>query len=181
MSRSNLIRTRSGPVSRASVRKLGCGSANTKLTTPGDSRRGGRHRWTPLIWEEPSPELENQVVALISGSQVPADMSRTRMQRWLRPLAASPAMVVAVALFASLRSPSPDWVVAMPGTDLAPPASSTVSGWDTDSGTQTPLSIDGLDRAPEGYGAELWLSRGPLSMDSTVTAKRAGGVGFGSR
>ena len=61
-----------------------------------------------VVWEEPSPELENQVVALISGNRTVAGVSRGRLARWLGPVAAVAAVIVAVALFAVVRSPSPD-------------------------------------------------------------------------
>ena len=129
----------------------------------------------PMIWEEPSPELENQVVALISGSRLPLASSPQRQQRWIRPVAAAAVLIVAVSLFAVLRAPSPDWTVAMPGTDLAPGASSTVEGWNTDTGTRMLLTVDGLDRAPEGYVYEFWLSEGPLHI-SAGTFKASGEI-----
>jgi hypothetical protein len=74
-------------------------------------------------------------------------------------------------MFIAIGSPSPDWVVSMPGTDLAAQASSTVSGWNTDSGTRMLLSIEGLDPAPDGYVYELWLSKGPVHVSAgTFTA-----------
>jgi hypothetical protein len=127
------------------------------------------------IWEEPSPELEDQVVGLISGSRRRADVSRGRASRRLWPVAAAAAAIAAVVVVAGVRSPSPDWVVAMPGTQLAEQASSTVSGWNTDSGTRMILSIDGLERAPEGYVYEFWLSRGPLHI-SAGTFSAAGDI-----
>jgi len=127
------------------------------------------------IWEEPSPELQDQVVALVSGSRRGADISRGRASRRLWPLAAAAAAIVVVAIGAGVRSPSPDWVVAMPGTQLAEQASSTVSGWNTDSGTRMIVSIEGLERAPEGYVYELWLSRGSLHI-SAGTFSAAGDI-----
>lgn len=125
----------------------------------------------PMIWEEPPPELENQVVALISGNQTPASGAPRRQQRWIRPVAAAAVFIAAVGLVAVLRAPSPDWTVAMPGTDLAPGASSTVVGWNTDTGTRMLLTVDGLERAPEGYVYEFWLSGGPLHISAgTFTA-----------
>lgn len=126
----------------------------------------------PMTWEEPSPELENQVVALISGSRLSANPTSSRTQRRLMPLAAAAAAVIAaVSLYAILRTPSPDWVVGMPGTELAPQASSTVAGWNTDSGTRMVLTVDGLEQAPPGYVYEFWLSQGPLHISAgTFTA-----------
>ena len=125
----------------------------------------------PMIWEEPSPELENQVIKLISGRRVSAANFTHRPQRWLRGLAAVAAVAAAIALFVVMRAPSPDWIVAMPGTDLAPGASSTVEGWNTDTGTRMLLTVDGLERAPAGYVYEFWLSEGPLHVSAgTFTA-----------
>ena len=120
----------------------------------------------PTIWEEPAPELEDQVVALITGSRSTATDATHRPQRWLRPVAAVAAVAAAIALFVALRTPSPDWVVAMPGTDLAPVATSTVEGWNTDTGTRMLLTVDGLEQAPPGYVYEFWLSEGPLHISA---------------
>lgn len=118
------------------------------------------------IWEEPSPELESQVIALIAGNGLPAPVSSDRRHLWLVPLAVAAAAIVVVASYAVLRAPSPDWVVAMPGTDLAPQATSTVEGWKTETGTRMVLSIDGLAQAPDGYVYEFWLSEGPLHISA---------------
>ena len=128
-----------------------------------------------VVWEEPSPELENQVVALVSGSRAEPDGLRRRLPRWLRPVAGVAAAVAVFAVFAVVRSPAPDWVVAMPGTDLAPQASSTVSGWNTDTGTQMLLSVTGLEEAPEGYVYEFWLSQGAFHV-SAGTFSAAGDI-----
>ena len=125
-----------------------------------------RARADAAVWEEPSPELENQVLALIAGNGLPAPEAGDGLRRWLRPLAAVAAVITVVALYAVLRPPSPDWVVAMPGTDLAPQATSTVEGWNTESGTRMLLSVDGLDEAPDGYVYEFWLSQGPLHISA---------------
>ena len=54
----------------------------------------------------------------------------------------------------------------MPATELAPQATSTVLGWNTDSGTRMLLEVEGLDRAPAGYVYEFWLSEGPLHISA---------------
>lgn len=125
----------------------------------------------PAIWEEPPPELENQVVALIVGNRGRGPVRGGRLERWVRPLAAAAVVVVAVGLYGLLQTPSPDWEVAMPGTDLAPLAASTVAGWNTDAGTRMILAVEGLSPAPDGYVYEFWLSDGPLHISAgTFTA-----------
>jgi len=120
----------------------------------------------PSIWEEPSRQLEDQVVALITGNQGGSAAQPGWLQRWVRPLAAAAAVVVAVGLYGVIRTPGPDWEVAMPGTDLAPLATSTVAGWNTDAGTRLLVAVEGLDPAPAGYVYELWLSQGPLHISA---------------
>lgn len=59
----------------------------------------------------------------------------------------------------------------MPGTDIAPLATSTVAGWNEDAGTRIVVTIENLDRAPEGFFYEFWLSDGPLHISAgTFTA-----------
>lgn len=120
----------------------------------------------PATWEEPPPELEDQVIALITGNANRTSAGTRRLERWVRPLVAAAVVVVAVGLYGVLRTPSPDWEVAMPGTDLAPLAMSTVTGWNTESGTRMVVTIEGLDAAPAGYIYEFWLSEGPLHISA---------------
>ena len=125
----------------------------------------------PTIWEEPSLELEDQVVALIAGNRDRSPTEPGWLQRWVRPLAAAAVVVVAVGFYSMIRTPGPDWEVAMPGTDLAPLATSTVAGWNTDAGTRLLVAVEGLDPAPAGHVYELWLSQGPLHISAgTFTA-----------
>ena len=136
-----------------------------------DLGAGRRALMDPVIWEEPSADLEDQVVALISGQRVDRQVGPGWFERWSRPLAAAAAVVIAVGLYVALRTPPADWEVAMPGTDLAPGATSTVSGWNTDAGTRMVLAIEGLDPAPSGSVYEFWLSEGPLHISAgTFTA-----------
>lgn len=131
-----------------------------------DLEAGRRGLTDPATWEEPPPELENQVVALIAGRSIGKTAQAGRMRRSVRPLAAAVVTLAVVALFWVLGRPSPDWEVAMPGTSLAPLATSTVSGWNTASGTRMVLAVDGLDPAPPGYVYEFWLSQGPLHISA---------------
>ena len=56
----------------------------------------------PVIWEEPSPELETQVAALIAGSRLPMT-SAPRRQRWIRPVAAAAVFIAAGTLPAAIK------------------------------------------------------------------------------
>lgn len=146
----------------------GCGACRSRQA---DLEAGRRALSDPAIWEEPPPELENQVVALITGNHNRNTAGVGRPERWIRLLAAAAAVLVVVGLYEVLRPPSPDWEVVMPGTSLAPLATSTVTGWNTQSGTRMVLAVDNLDPAPPGYVYEFWLSQGPLHISAgTFTA-----------
>jgi hypothetical protein len=120
----------------------------------------------PATWEEPPPELQDQVIALVAGNRNSAAPRPERAERWVRLVAAAAATVIAVGLYGLFRTPSPDWEVAMPGTQLAPLAQSTITGWNTDSGTRMVMTVEGLDPAPAGYVYEFWLSQGPLHISA---------------
>lgn len=107
------------------------------------------------LWEEPSPELEEHVMALLS-TRPSGRTNRRRIPMWLASAAAAVAMVVGVAALVAARTP--DWTVTMAGTAAAPVASGTISGWNTDEGTRIALQVSGLERAPSGYVYELWFS-----------------------
>lgn len=125
----------------------------------------------PAIWEEPPPELEDQVVALIAGNQSRTSTSGGWLERWVRPLAAAAVLVAVVGLYGLFQTRSPDWEVDVPGTDLAPLAMSSIAGWNTESGTRMVLAVEGLEPAPAGYVYEFWLSQGPLHISAgTFTA-----------
>jgi hypothetical protein len=125
----------------------------------------------PAIWEEPPPELGGQVIALIAGNQGRNPTGPGLLERWVRPLVVAAVVVVAVGFYGVVRAPSPDWEVAMPGTDLAPLAASTIAGWNTESGTRLVVTVEGLEPAPDGFVYEFWLSQGPLHISAgTFTA-----------
>lgn len=120
----------------------------------------------PAIWEEPAPSLEHQVVALISGSPAPIGATLGSVRRWAWLAAVAAVAVIVLGVYGLVQTPSPDWEVTMPGTELAPGATSNVTGWNTASGTRMVLEIDGLDPAPEGYVYQLWLSRDSIHISA---------------
>jgi hypothetical protein len=124
----------------------------------------------PAVWEEPSPELGDQMAMLLQGTTKLPEPTKwpTRTMAALGAVAAILLLVIAVV---ALRSDAPDWTVDIAGTDEAPLAAGTIEGWATPNGTRMVLNIDGLDPAPDGYIYELWLSQGPIHISAgTFTA-----------
>jgi hypothetical protein len=129
------------------------------------------------MWEEPSPELETQVSRLIRSSEpaLGSDGPKRRPMGRLRggrAWAAAAVMVVlaTVASYLALRSPAPDWEVAVPGTALASSASAVVKGWNGEAGTRMLVTVEGLEPAPDGYVYEFWLSKGRLHTSAGTFA-----------
>ncbi|MPZ71147.1 MAG: hypothetical protein GEU71_16720 [Actinobacteria bacterium] len=126
----------------------------------------------PAAWEEPPPELGARVTALVTA------LPRSPRPWWRRgllgPISAAAVAIVILGLVVTMRSPAPDWEVAIPGTDLAPVAAGTIEGWNTDTGTRMVMQIDGLDPAPDGFVYELWLSTDTLhvSAGTFIAAER---------
>jgi hypothetical protein len=120
----------------------------------------------PSVWEEPAPELGDRIVSLLSQEPTTAVSTIRNRQRWMWLAAAAAAVLVVIGVVATIGAERPDWEVAMPGTDLAPAATSTVAGWNTDSGTRMRLTVSGLPPAPTGTVYELWLSAGALHVSA---------------
>jgi hypothetical protein len=124
---------------------------------------------TAMLWEEPSPELGDQIEALIA---VPGESPASRVspiRRWWVGVASVAAVILIVSIVGSvlaMRHPAPDWEVAMPATHLAPHVVATVSGWNEDEGTRMVLAVSGLDPAPDGYIYEFWLSKGSTHVSA---------------
>lgn len=130
----------------------------------------------PAMWEEPSPQVADQVVALISGvaaAGVPAAGAQSSSRRvpWAKLAAAAAAVVIAVGVSVAQRPPQPDWEVAMPGTDAAPAAAASVKGWNEKGGTRLVLNVTGLPAAPTGSVYELWFTDDAVHVSAgTFTA-----------
>jgi hypothetical protein len=130
----------------------------------------------PLLWEEPSPELGDQIEVLIGSATRSEDETAPARPHWWWAIAAAvAAIVVAVGSLIVAGGPAPDWEIALPATGLAPNAAATVSGWNEEAGTRMLLDVDGLDPAPQGYMYEFWLSDGPVHI-SAGTFRSGGAV-----
>ncbi len=145
----------------------GCAACRTRLP----SLQAGRTVMAdPAVWEEPSPELGEQVAMLLQGATKPPEKAKWPV-RTMVGVAAVAALLLLVVAVVALRNDAPDWTVDIAGTDQAPLAMGTIEGWATSNGTRMVLNIDGLDPAPDGYFYELWLSRGPIHVSAgTFTA-----------
>jgi hypothetical protein len=124
----------------------------------------------PSVWATPAPELEDAVVAAIVTSaasppelrSVPPPASTPRPPYgWLLGAAAVVVAGIAVGILGGNR---PDWRIEVPGTDIAPEASATLEGWNTESGTRMRLHADGLPPAPDGFVYEMWFTKGEVHV-----------------
>ena len=107
------------------------------------------------MWDEPSPFVEERIVAGIAGQ---ADPVRRAGRRWLPAAAAAAALALIIgagAIGLAIRGSGPDWEVAFADTGAA---LGTVQGWSEGSGTRVALDVSGLDPAPDGFVYELWFS-----------------------
>jgi hypothetical protein len=114
-------------------------------------------------WDEPPPELADDIVAEIRR-EVP-EVLRTAVRRrrtWMRPVltvAAAAAAVLAVALGAVLVTRDRDVgeSFTLANTDVIPGASGSATVESTGSGLSISLIIDGLPPAQPGTFYQAWM------------------------
>jgi len=126
----------------------------------------------PSLWVEPSPDLEERVVAAIRGesneARAAAESSGwyryarpSRVRRWstlVGAIAVGAAAAVAITLLATRdTTPSPDSTVALAGTDLASGLVGTAELTAVPSGVQIYLRLPGLPRRDGGEFYQVWL------------------------
>lgn len=137
---------------------------------------------TDGIWEEPSDQLVERLMATIrSPGTVPVHHA-ARRRRWL---AATAATLVATSALFWLDSGRPDWQIRLTPTDLEPAATASVDGWVEAGGTRLRLLVDNLPAAPRGHYYEIWLTApdgthvsagsfaGSGSIEASVGVRRA--------
>lgn len=126
----------------------------------------------PALWAEPSPDLEDRVVAAIAQERSAPEAAtenvhplpaarRPQSSRWRVVAGVAAAVAIMVGTVAVIASDdgtdAPQLDVALIATDLAPAAegratlSSTASGW------RIELDATGLDRLAEGRFYQAWL------------------------
>lgn len=133
----------------------------------GELRAAHRSLADPIVWEEPSAELKEQVMTLIGNAADPRAANRRGLSwGWLATAAVVAVMAITAGLIGLTRADSPDWEVALPATELAPNAIATVSGWNEEAGTRMIVDIAGLAPAPAGSFYEFWLSDGPIHISA---------------
>jgi len=130
------------------------------------------------LWAEPPSDLEDSIVAAITGAQsqtasAAAPAARIAAKRFsgrsvalmVGSIAAAVVLVVG-ATFLLTRAPAPDWEVAMVGTDVTPSATAVVAGWNTDAGTRVVFEASNLGAAPDGFVYQMWFTKGSQDVSA---------------
>jgi hypothetical protein len=110
----------------------------------------------PAVWAEPSPELQERVVAAI------AEAGGGRRRSWVRYAVGGAAAAVLLAAGVTVglqatRDNPVEYAGAMGGTGLAPGITGEVTLTKTISGWRIHLHADGLPRRADGDFYEAWL------------------------
>lgn len=109
----------------------------------------GQQLRQPAMWEEPSPGLEDRVIAALT----PQPLAARGRNWWIPAVAAVVVLVTAVASWFA----QPDWETEMVSPSGAPGIVASVRGWDDDTGTRMVLDVAGLATVSEGF-YEVWLT-----------------------
>lgn len=135
----------------------------------------------PDIWDEPTDDIEDRVVAAISAERdaapaagaAPSMLDERRAMRsrrglptWLAAAAVAAVVVAGIAIATRGETPDGDIRIAMAGTDAAPGASADVLLAATPAGLKILLDADGLEPSPEGYFYEAWVSNGDIRVSA---------------
>jgi anti-sigma-K factor RskA len=123
----------------------------------------------PSVWVEPSPDLEDRVVAAIAREaaasegvarvvSLPSDRARPRRRYGILGIAAAVVLAAATAgLLARDAADAPRVQVAMVATDLAPDARGDATMTKTSSGWRIELHATGLPRLDGDRFYQAWL------------------------
>jgi hypothetical protein len=141
-----------------------CAACRSERTALEDSRAVLDDEAT---WTDPSPQLEDRIVALIAGTPGAREATPSSRRRWWWAGGAGiAAAIVAFVAIVLTSAPGPDWEIPIPGTAEAPVAAGVVRGWNEADGTRIQLDVAGLPPAPTGSVYELWFSKDELHISA---------------
>ncbi|HZD06590.1 MAG TPA: anti-sigma factor, partial [Longimicrobiales bacterium] len=130
----------------------------------------GRRLRDPLLWEEPSPQLEERVM----GALIPDPTQRRRWGGWWLAVAAVAAVVVAMGVISMLGRP--DWSLQLEAGPEAPGAIAMVQGWNVGRSTRMVLDLRGLPHPGGDSYFEVWMTAADGSHISAGTFTEPGRV-----
>ena len=131
----------------------------------------------------PDSDRDATVTRMTPGQRRGPRSHATQGRPWLLGLAAAATLVVAAAAGAVVAhswpggSTTPEAVVALQSTDLAPGASGQAEITDKPSGFQVVLDLDGLEPAPPGTYYQAWLKSAAGDLVTIGTFHGRGGTG----
>jgi len=111
----------------------------------------------PAVWMEPAPDLQESVVAAITG-EARAGRQRRRIRFALAGVAAAILLAAGVTVGLQANRAEPvEFAASLNGTELAPDAAGHVTLTKTPSGWKVRLRATGLPRRDDGEFYEAWL------------------------
>jgi hypothetical protein len=114
----------------------------------------------PAMWAEPSPELQERVVAAIAEAGATRTTSAPGRRFRYALVAAAAAVLLAIGVAVGVQLAQDDqlqYAASMRGTELAPDAEGEVTLTKTTSGWKIELHATGLPRRADGEFYEAWL------------------------
>ena len=111
----------------------------------------------PAVWMEPTPDLQEAVVAAIA-EEAGAGRRRRRIRFAVAGVAAAVLLAVGVTVGIQANRAQPvEFAASLTGTELAPDATGNVTLTKTPSGWNIRLHATGLPRRADGDFYEAWL------------------------
>jgi hypothetical protein len=111
----------------------------------------------PAVWMEPTPDLQEAVVAAIA-EEAAAGRRRRRIRFAIAGLAATVVLAVGITVgLAANRAEPVEFAASLSGTQLAPDAAGDATLTKTPSGWKILLHATGLPRRADGEFYEAWL------------------------
>jgi hypothetical protein len=114
----------------------------------------------PATWAEPSPELQERVVAAIAAAGATHTSSAPSRRFRYVLVAAAAAVLLAIGVAVGVQLVQDDqlqYAASMRGTELAPDAKGEITLTKTTSGWKIELHATGLPRRADGEFYEAWM------------------------